>query len=238
MCAKRVNEPSAAGDIAVRPASARGVGRVRYAPSVSPYRSPPAILERHEIGSRRAFRLQVALGLALLCIPAILIALWTRTGGGIGGSIFLPAIFGGVLIARARYSSIEASTSEREVRVLVRRLGPALRVRIPFDELESVRVLPTNFKSQNPTYELQIGRVGGQSVVLMRADGPSSLEAERERLGRFLIEAGAMNGLRTRVSEPDRSYLPRIEQASEGDPVHEPAEPVDHLDDRNNRGRS
>ena len=120
---------------------------------------------------------------------------------------------------------------------MVRRLGPALRVRIPFDELESVRVLPTSLKAKNPSYELQIGRKGGEPVVLVRADGPSLLEVERERLGRFLIEAGAMNGLRPRVAEPGQGHLPRIELASEVAPSAEPVELADELDERRNRGR-
>lgn len=203
-----------------------------YALAVSPYRSPTTLLEKHEVGSRRAFRIQVAVGVALLCISALLSAFFRLTGGGIDGSIFLPALFGGIMIARVRHSSIEVSPNEREVRVSIRRFGPALRVRIPFGELESVRVRPTSVKSRSPTYELQIGRAGGEPVVLMRADGPRLIEVERERLWQVLSEAGAMSGPRTRAFEPDPHQLPRIELASEVTPAAEPEEPADELDDR------
>lgn len=169
---------------------------------MSPYRSAPLLVDTHEIGSRRAFRFQVALGVALLLAPVIVVAIWLRIGGGVSGAILGPVVFGVVLLARARYSTIVVSQSEREVRVTIGRLGPVIRSRIPFEELESLFVLPCDMKSGSPAYELQLGRAHGAPVLLLRADSPLALEAERARLGEFLLRTGAMGAPGTRADAP------------------------------------
>ncbi len=169
---------------------------------MSPYRSAPLVVETHEIGSRRAFRLQVALGVALLLAPAILVVIWLQVGGGVSGAILGPVVFGVVVLARARYSTIVVSQTEREVRVTIGRLGPVIRSRIPFEELESVFVLPSEMRSGNPAYELQLGRAHGEPVLLLRADSALALEPERARLGEFLLRTGAMSATRARADAP------------------------------------
>lgn len=184
---------------------------------MSPYRSASTVSEALEIGSRRSFYIQVVVGVILFLSSLLLVAHSMLGGGRVSGAIFLPAVFGAVVVARARYARLEASKAERTVRIVVARVGPTVRASVAFDELEFLRVVPTHADRRNTAYELQVGRTRGGPIKLLRADTEASLETERARLGQFLIEAGAMNGPRAGTEAPSGTEtLPELDELDDG----------------------
>ncbi len=138
----------------------------------------------------------------MLLLTGILVVLFMLEWGRVIGPIFIPGAIGAVLVARARHTWLEASLAEREVRIVVARVGPTIRTRVAFDELEYLRIEPTR-KDLDKGYLLRVGRTRGEPITLDRADTADMLESEREVVGRFLLESGAMSGPRARVETAD-----------------------------------
>jgi len=159
---------------------------------VSAYRALPVAVERYEVGSRRAYRVQLALGALLLLMAAVGAFAGAHLSAVLKWAVF--AVVGGVLVVRARYAAIEICAGEREARITVARLGREVLTRVPLDELVAARVVAT--RSWFPVYALQIARAHGEPIVLKDADGAAVLEPERELLARFLETYATPRALR------------------------------------------
>lgn len=168
---------------------------------VQPYRSAPNEPNATvSFGDEKRRRLNMVLGILLVLSAVAVVALWLWVGEHIQGSVFLPAVFGVLLLARSRSGTLELARAERELRVKVRRFGPTLRERVPIDDLEGVTVVPSSFTSKNPEYLLQLLRKSGSPLTLLRASKESELEPSRARVGDFLLEHGLLTP-RVRIDE-------------------------------------
>lgn len=191
-----------------------------YGACVSPYRAAVANIATLEIGSRRDLRVRIALAAVLLLAAIASVAIAVRAGGGIIAWAPGPLLFGAIFLARTRHCRIEVSRGEHEVRVVVARLGPTVRARLAFEELESVHVVPSSMRVEKPNYVLQIGRAHAGSITLLHSETEAELHTERARVERFLIDAGAMDDRGSRVTVEDaenRAPSPEADVADERD---------------------
>jgi len=158
---------------------------------VSPYRAPSAETRTFDIGSRADFHTRVALAGGLLVIAVAAVGVAARFGSGVA-PLAVSCVLGAIFLLRTRHCRIEVSRAEREVRVVVTRVGPTVRGVLSFAELEGVHVAPANMRVQNPDYVLQVGSLHGKAITLLEAKTEAELRAERDRVERFLVEAGAL----------------------------------------------
>lgn len=129
----------------------------------------------------------------MVVVVALVVAVVAaRTGYETIAFLAAPALVGAMVLARTRHGRIEVARGEREVRVVVVRLGPTIRGRLSFDEVESVHSAPSSMRSEKPAYVLRIGRIEGPWVDLLTAEAEAELRDERARVERFLVETGAL----------------------------------------------
>lgn len=162
---------------------------------MSPYRSAEPDTQSFDIGSAAELRMRIALGLVLLGITAGAILVAAKVGSGVA-PLAVSTLLGAIFCARVRHCRIEVSRSAREVRVVISRVGPTVRGTLSFDEVESVHVAPSSLRVQKPSYVLQVGSAHGKAITLLKAETEAELRADRERVERFMVEAGVL---------PDRS---------------------------------
>ena len=194
---------------------------------MTPYRSAAASgsgVDAVVFGNRRRARVLSVVGVALVVASIALVVAWLTLGGGIRGSVLLPAIAGvALLLARTRWGSIGVAgggaIGGRELVVKLSRVGVARETRIAFDDLVGVNVERV---SGGEDFVLQLTLKGGRSVVLLRDASESALEPSRKVVSDFVLAQGFGAATATATE--------RVRVAKEGTSV-EAAAAVDDDDD-------
>lgn len=176
-------------------------------------------------GNRRRAQILTAVGLTLVIASIALVVAWLVSGGGIRGSVLLPAIVGGsLLLTRTSWGSLRMSSECRDLLVTVSRFGALTRTTVTLGEIHGLNIEPVKMSSD---HVLQLTLTGGRCVRLMRAASPASLESWRMVVGAFLLDqgwGGSRERLRVSVDVPQV-----VAPAS--------AEEPDDLDSEPSRGR-
>ena len=144
-------------------------------------------------GNERLRVLLGVVGLLLVALSAGLIVAWTVYGGGIRGSVLLPALVGVSLLASIRSGSMELG-DDQVLRVMLRRFLLTRRVDVPIAELIGVTVTPISANPSEPEYELRLLLTQGRSASLLRATRAESLERARSIVGAFVLEHDLLQG--------------------------------------------
>lgn len=166
--------------------------------SMPPYRSAEAagLGPSVTFGNRRRTQIVTAVGFALVIASIALVVAWLVSGGGIRGSVLLPAIAGGsLLLTRTSWGSLRMSSERRDLLVTVSRFGALTRTRVTLEEILGLNIEPVKMSSD---HVLQLTLTGGRCVRLMRAASPAALESWRMVVGAFLLDQG-LGGSRERL---------------------------------------
>lgn len=161
---------------------------------MAPYRLQPSAERNPKVsfGSERYRILFGVGGLLLISATIATIVAWYAVGGGIRGSILLPAILGVFLLASSRSGSIELREN-RELSVNRRSFLWRRRIRVPADELTGVTVAPSDWKYKGE-FDLCLVLTRGRTVPLLHASRSASLEPSRGIVAAFLLEHGLLGG--------------------------------------------
>jgi hypothetical protein len=163
-----------------------------------PYRTP-AVLPRPRLsfGDPRRGPWAIVGGLALIAVTIAMLLLWSSSGGRFNGSIALPAIFGALMILRARWGAMELQR-DRDVLAITRQgLGPTKRQDVPLSDVQSVEIVPLSYHRRNPDHALNLTLTEGRKVMLLRARTMASLEPDRQAIAAFLVEHRLLWGGKT-----------------------------------------
>ena len=155
---------------------------------------------------RRAWTL---LAFALIASSVGMVVAWLHSGGKISGSVLVPAMFGVIMLARPRLASLEYVRDAGELVVVRRTLVTRRTLRVPAGDITGVTVEPTDWKSENPSFELRLMLKHDKSVLLARASSAQALESARVLAGDFLVE--------NRLLHDEREANVRIDVTRESD---------------------
>jgi hypothetical protein len=187
---------------------------------VSAYRSLPAEPNpRVFFGNRTRAILQAIAGVCLVLATAAVVAAWARWGGGINGSVFLPAFAGLALVARARWGGVELDRARRTLLVTTFWLGLTKRHEIPLSEIGGIQVRAASMRKKDPSFDLLLVRTDERTIRLRRAGTAGALEADRVVLDDFFRDhdlhwGGAEARAAVRVADP--AAPPPGEQETDG----------------------
>jgi hypothetical protein len=113
------------------------------------------------------------------------------------------------MVLGARWGELALVHERRALSVATRGVF-ARRREVPLGELQSVEVVPSSFRDQSPTYDLNLVLTGDRVVRLRGAGSPGALEKDRAAIADFLREhqllwgAGDRSSERVRVAGPVR----------------------------------
>lgn len=162
---------------------------------MQPYRARPRDTSNPQVhfGPLSGSALRVILGLLLVAATAAFIVAWAIVGGGIRGSVLVPAAFGALLLFARRGGSIALSTEKDELSVTWRSLLTR-RSRIPARAIKGLTLVPSGplWQSKDPkdaSWDLRLLLDGGRSLLLLRSS-PARLEPSRAAVSAFLVEHG------------------------------------------------
>jgi len=165
-------------------------GKRRMSPYRSSTRAPNTSIH---FGDRRRAVRQIVLGVALLAASVVAVVAWALTGGGIRGSLLLPAVIGLVLLGRARWGVLTLFVDRRAL-VVRRWPWPHADVSIPLGDLATVQVVPTSLRHEEPDYALVLARADATQVTLRIAPSAAALEDDRARIADFMREHSLLWG--------------------------------------------
>jgi hypothetical protein len=158
------------------------------------YRAPAAPSRRRiaSFGDVRHRGLLALLSFALIGVSVLTILGWLHWGGGIHGSVLLPALAGVVLLFQRRGGSLEYLPERAELRIAFQSVVIRRKIRVPVREITGLTVLPSNAKDAKADYELLLLRGAGPRLRLLRAGSAAKLEPARVAVSAFLLENGLL----------------------------------------------
>jgi hypothetical protein len=159
---------------------------------MQPYRIKPERPRRLvSFGNARLRALLLVASLVLVSFTIAGVLAWLYTGGGVRGSIVIPAIVGIGLLFWRHGGTIAYDPEREEVCV---RLRSALRThehRVPAREIEGVTVIAPVDPSGD--HELSLLRRKSKPLPLLRSRDAAKLEPARAEIGALLLEEGLLH---------------------------------------------
>lgn len=156
---------------------------------MSPYRTSSRAEERRRIAFGESSRWLLVLALALVALTVGIVVSWLFTGGGVHGSVLLPAIVGLAILARSRGGTIEYHPETDELEVRVRTLLVlAAAIRVPAASVAALTVHASSDKHRGR--ELRLVFRDGRVQTLIEASSEATLEPARRAVSDFLLAEG------------------------------------------------
>lgn len=156
---------------------------------VSPYRTSSRAEERRRISFGESGRWLLALAIGLIALTLGIVVSWFFTGGGVHGSVLLPAIVGLAILARSRGGTMEYHPETDELEVRVRTLLVlASAIRVPATAIAALTVHASSDKHRGR--ELRLVFRDGRVQTLIEASSEAALEPARRVVSDFLLAEG------------------------------------------------
>jgi hypothetical protein len=162
---------------------------------MEPYRTAAEMPRpRLAFGDPQKGRWSIVGGLLLVALTVAVVLLWSSSGGRMNGSVALPAIFGTLMILRARWGTMELRRDRDALAVTRRALWPTRYEEVPLAHVQTVEIVPVSWRQRKPDFALNLRLSGDRTVTLMRAQTMAALEPDRQAIAAFLVEHGLLWG--------------------------------------------